>query len=74
MKEFYSNLKKGINDVKSLMHELIFVRGDKFEFSPVLISSIFNTKVVRRKRTKKLDLGLDMNDVAIELIGKSVLV
>ena len=30
VKEFYSNLKKEINNIQSSMHELAFVKGDFF--------------------------------------------
>ena len=53
---------------------LFFVRGDKYDFSPFLISSILCTKVVRSTRTKELDLGLDMNMVTKELTGNLMLV
>ena len=56
------------------MHELVFVRGDKYDFCPVLISSILCTKVVRSSRTKELDLSLDMNMVTKELTGNQMLV
>ena len=56
------------------MHELVFVRGDTYDFSPVLISSILCTKVVKSKRTKELDLGLDMNIITKELTGNQMLV
>ena len=74
VREFYTNLKKGINDIQHHMHELVFVRGDNFDFSPILISSILCTKVVRSKRTKELDFGLDMNLVTKELTGSLLLV
>ena len=74
VREFYANLKKGINDIQHPMHELVFVRGDNFDFSAVLISSILCTKVVRSKKTKELDLGLDMNLVTKELTGSLLLV
>ena len=74
VREFYANLKKGINDIQHHMHELVFVRGDKFDFSHFLISSILCTKVVRSFRTKELDLGLDMNMVTKELMGNQMLV
>ena len=45
----------------------MFVRDNLFDFSPVLISFILNTKLVKSNRMKKLDLGLDMNVVTIEL-------
>ena len=56
------------------MHELIFVRGDTYDFSSILIGSILCTKVVRSSRTKQLDLGLDMNMVTKELTGNLMLV
>ena len=74
VREFYVNLKKGINDIQHHMHELVFVKGDKFDFSHFLISSILCTKVVRSFRTKELDLGLDMNMVTKELTGNLMLV
>ena len=74
VREFYANLKKRINDIQHPMHELVFVRGDKYDFCPVLISSILCTKVVRSIRTKELDLGLDMNMVTKELTGNLMLV
>ena len=74
VREFYANMKMGINDIQHHMHELVFVKGDTFDFSPVLISSILCTKVVRSFKTKKLDLGLDMNMVTKELTGNLMLV
>ena len=74
VREFYANLKKGINDIQNPMHELVFVRGDIYDFSPKLISSILCTKVVKSKKTKELDLGLDMNMVIKELTGNLMLV
>ena len=56
------------------MHELVFVRGDKYDFSHVLISSILCTKVVRSSKTKELDLGLDMNMITKELTSNLILV
>ena len=63
-----------INDIHSPMHELVFVKGDYFDFSPFMISFILGTKIVPSKRKKKLNLGLDMNAVTMELIGNFVLV
>ena len=63
-----------MNDIQHPMHELVFVRGDKYDFSHVLISSILCTKVVKSNRTKELDLGLDMNIVTKELTGNQMLV
>ena len=74
VREFYANLKKGINYIQHPMHELVFMRGDNFDFSLILISSILCTKVVKSKRTKELDLGLDMNLVTKELTGSLLLV
>ena len=74
VREFYANLKKEINDIQHPMHELVFVRGDTYDYSPILISSILCTKMVKSKRTKKLDLGLDMNIVIKELMGNQMLV
>ena len=74
MKEFYANLKKGLNDIHSPMHELVFVRDNLFAFSPILISSILSTKLVLSNKTNELDLRLDMNVVIIELIGSSILI
>ena len=56
------------------MHELVFVRGDTYDFSLVLISYILCTKVVKSKRTKELDFGIDMNMVTKELTGNLMLV
>ena len=74
IKEFYANLKKVINDIHSLVHELVFVRGDFFEFSLVMINSILGTKIVLIKRKNKLNLKFDMNTVTMELTGNFVLV
>ena len=49
VKEFYANLNKGINDINSPMHELVFVRGDFFEFSPILISFVLGIKLCQAK-------------------------
>ena len=56
------------------MHKLVFVRGDMYDFFPVLISFILCTKVVRSSRTKELDFGLDMNMVTKEFTGNLMLV
>ena len=74
VREFYANLKKGINDIQNPMHEFVFVRGDTYNFFPVLISSILCTKVVKSSKTKELDLGLDMNMVTKELTSNLMLV
>ena len=74
VREFYANLKKRINDIQNPMHELGFIRGDKYDLSPILISSILYTKIVRSTRTKELDLGLNMNMVTKELTGNQMLV
>ena len=74
VREFYANLKKRINDIQHPMYELVYVRGDNFDFSPILISSILCTNIVKSKRTKELDLGLDMNLVTKELTSSLLLV
>ena len=67
-------LRTVATDIKNLLHHQVFLRNNMFEFSPMMISSILNTKIVKRKRVKKLDLGLDMNVVIVELTGNSFLV
>ena len=52
----------------------MLVRGDIFDFSLVMINSILGTKIMTSKRKKELNLGLDMNNVTMELTRNFVLI
>ena len=69
VQEFYANLKYDINDINSLDYHRVYVHGDMYEFSPLLMGSFLNCPTVKCNKVKELKLGLDMDLVAIELTG-----
>ena len=49
-----------------------FVRGHMFDFSPTLINHYSNCQVVENSRVKESNMHLNMDKVAVELIGFTI--